>query len=511
LGRHTDPETLAFIRKLKEKGESLGYRTEEEYPMLGGLYFADLIWQLAKDQAPLVTFEVETSESLRVFKNTSKYFDNYSKNVPKPFRHFMILMKGKLPEGVRLPMQRYLDYYNVSLFEDVANDQEAARILFEELDRLKVRLRELVARYLSSGKIDETIQQLILGIKEGMPKFIAEPKDVTITFGSENRLDPLRPFKFKLTAKTPPGSPTLMQRLTDALKTGEPVRLTKADQVKVQIPGVHEGEVEAMEIRPEAVIGTPVRLETPNYTDCIELVLIEERDDDQFRVVSNAKQDAPWRVSLIGDKTTGQVEVKLSFDSDRGDPYQFIYFVDFIKHAIGENRLTVREVAGGKVLLDGPFSAKFEAPSEDWMQILRALAEIQRRTNTRFPIPKEMSGGDLKEINRLHYITSKGEVEVQASSLTVNFTRQEAEHRLDLAKNPDIIENFQATMNETPKLFGKKVPIGEAQIIIPKAKIDLSRLSRELEKGTDPIQLEIQVLPDKPAKIVYRNWMSNRP
>jgi hypothetical protein len=403
-----------------------------------------------------------------------------------------------------------LDYYNVSLFEDVANDQEAVRILFEELDRLKVHLRELVARYLSSGKIDETIQQLIHGIQEGMPRFIAEPKDVTITFGSENRLDPLRPFKFKLTATTPPGSPTLMQRLTDALKTGKPVRLTKADQVKVQIPGMHEGEVEAMEIRPETVIGTPARLETSNYTDCIELVLIEERDDDQFRVVSNAKQDAPWRVSFIGDKTTGQVEVKLDFDPDRGDPYQFVYFVDFIKHARDENRLTAK-VASGEVLLDGPFPVKFEPPSEDWMQVLRALADIQRKTNTRFPIPKKMSVADLKEISRLHYITSKGEIEVQANSLTVNFTRQEAEHRLDLAKNPDIIENFQATMNETPELFGKKVSIGEAQIIVPKARIDLSRLSEELEKGIEPIPLEIRVLPDKPAKIIYRNWTSNKP
>ena len=510
MGRHTDPETLAFIGKLKEKGESLGYRTEEEYPMFGGLYFADLIWQLAKDQAPLVTFEVETSESLRVFKNTSKYFDNYSKNVPKPFRHFMILMKGKLSEGVRHPMQRYLDYYNVSLFEDVANDQEAVKILFEELDRLKVQLGELVARYLSSGKIDETLQQLILGIREGMPKFLAEPKDVTITFGSEARPDPLRPFKFMLTAKTPSGSPTLMQRLADALKTGKPVQLTKADQVKVQIPGLHEGEVEAMEIKPEIIKGTLAKLETPNYTDSIELVLAEESENDQFKVVSNAKQDAPWRVSFRADKTTSQVEVNVSFDPNRGDPYQFVYFADFVKHAKNENRLIVK-VADGKVLLDGPFPGAFEAPSEDCMQIWRALADIQCKTGIRLSMPKGMSSDDLKEISRLHQITNKGEIEVQLNSLTVNLSKQQAEHRLYLAKNPDIIENFQATMNETAELFGKKIPIGEAQIIIPKAKIDLNKLSEELKKGIEPIPLEILVLPDKPAKIVYRNWMSNKP
>lgn len=511
MGRHKDPQTLDFIKRLKEKGESLGYKTAEEQPIMGGLYFADLVWQLAEGQPPLVTFEVETAETVYVFKNTAKYFDNLSKDVPKPYRHFAILVNGKLSEGVRLPFQRYMNYYNISLFEDIANNSEAVRILFEELDRLKVHLRELVARYLSSGNIDETLQQLILGIQEGMPKFIAKPKDVTITFGSETRPDPLRPTRFTLTANTPPGSPTLVQRLADALKTGKPVRLTKADQVRAQIPGLPEGEVEAIEIRPETVSGTFARLETPNYSDSIELVLAEESEDNQFKVVSNANQDAPWRVRFRENKATGQIEISVSFDPDRGDPFQFVYFVDFVNHAKDENRLIVREMVDGKVLLDGPFPGPLEVPPEDWMQVWRALADIQRKTGIRFPMPKEMSRGDLREISRLHQVTSKGEVEVRSNSLMVNLSKQEAEHRLGLAKNPDIIENFRATANEITELFGKKIPIGEAQIIIPKAKIDLNKLSEELKKEIDPIPLEIQILPDKPARIVYRNWMSNKP
>jgi hypothetical protein len=117
LGRHTDPQTLEFIKKLKEKGENLGYKTAEEQPILGGLYWADLTWSLADGQPPLVTFEVETEESLRVFKNTAKYFDTLSKDVAKPYRHFAILIRGKLLEGVRLPFQRYINYYNEPLYD----------------------------------------------------------------------------------------------------------------------------------------------------------------------------------------------------------------------------------------------------------------------------------------------------------------------------------------------------------------------------------------------------------
>jgi hypothetical protein len=48
LGRHKNPQTLDFIKRLKEKGESLGYKTAEEQPIMGGLYFADLVWQLSQ-------------------------------------------------------------------------------------------------------------------------------------------------------------------------------------------------------------------------------------------------------------------------------------------------------------------------------------------------------------------------------------------------------------------------------------------------------------------------------
>ena len=478
--------------------------------MAGGLYFADLVWELAKDQPPLVTFEVETEESLRILKNAAKYFETISKEVPKPFRHFIIVVRGRVSEGNRRLLQPYIDHYNVSLFEDIVNDTEAAKVLFEELDRLKVHLSELVARYLSSGKIDQTFQDLKLGIREGMPKFLAEPENITINFGSESPPDPLRPFRFQLSSKTPVGEPTLLQRMHDSLKTGEPVRITKEDKIKIRIPGHEEDDVEVMEIKPETIKGALVRLETSNCTDFIELVLTTESENDQFMLVSNVTQHAPWKVAFKLHKKSSQVEYSVNFNADEGDPYQFVYFVDFVGRAKKENRLMLRRIADGRVLLEGPFSAGFEPPSEDWMQILRALAEIQLKTGIRLPIPKSVSEDELKEIDKLHQITTKGEIEAQVNSMTITFSREEAQHRLDLAKTPDVIENFQANMNQPAELFGRKIPIGEAKIIIPKAKIDLNKLQEALKKGVDPIPIEVTALPDKRARIVYRNWIGNK-
>lgn len=55
-----------------------------------------------------------------------------------------------------------------------------------------------------------------------------------------------------------------------------------------------------------------------------------------------------------------------------------------------------------------------------------------------------------------------------------------------------------------------KIPIGEAQIIIPKARVDLDKLQDGLRTGTNPIPIEVSALSDKQAKIVYRKWMSSK-
>ena len=511
MGRHTDPQTLDFIRKLREKGDSLGYKTAEEQPLLGGLYWADLTWSLAEGQPPLVTFEVETEESLRVFKNTAKYFDTLSKDVPKPYRHFAILVRGRLSEGIRLPMQRFINYYNVSLFEDVANDNNAVRILFEELDRLKVGISELVARYLSAGKIDETLQEVERGIRKGMPSFLSNPENITINIGSEPRPDPLRPFRFQLNVKTQAGEPTLLQRMQDAAKTGEPVRFTKENHVKIKLPGQEETEVESLEIRAETVKGVPSRLETSNYENYLELVLAPESGNDEILVVSNASQGAPYKIGFKIYRKTNHVEISVNFSIDDGDPYQLVYFIDFVERAKKENRLMLRRI-DGKVMLEGPFTAEFEPLSEQWMRILRTLAEIQIKTGIRLPIPKNITENDLKAISKLYQIIAKGEVEVEVKSLTVNFTKEQAQYRVDLVKNPDIIENFQANLgDETVELFGKKIPVGDSQIVIPRAKVDLNRLQEGLTEGNASIPTMVMpVAGETPVRVIYRNWTGGK-
>jgi len=44
MGRHKDPEILKLIEELKEKGKSLGFNSIDEFKLLNGVYYVDLVW-----------------------------------------------------------------------------------------------------------------------------------------------------------------------------------------------------------------------------------------------------------------------------------------------------------------------------------------------------------------------------------------------------------------------------------------------------------------------------------
>jgi hypothetical protein len=207
-------------------------------------------------------------------------------------------------------------------------------------------------------------------------------------------------------------------------------------------------------------------------------------------------------------KKSNQTELSVNFNLSEGDPFQFVHFVNFFRQAKKENRLILRQAADGKVLLEGPFSTEFETPSDDLMRILRALAEIQLKTGLRLKIPTGVNKDELRRIEKVYQILTKGEIQGQLTSLPVSLTLEEAKHRLEMSKNPDVVENFQATAetSETVELLGAMIPLGKGRIIIQKARIDLKRLSDEVLKGTDPIALEVTAVPDSKVRIIYNDW-----
>jgi len=61
--------------------------------------------------------------------------------------------------------------------------------------------------------------------------------------------------------------------------------------------------------------------------------------------------------------------------------------------------------------------------------------------------------------------------------------------------------------SEKIELFGQTISVGEATIVVPKAKIDFRKIEAGLNKGLDPVSVEINILPDKNARILYAKWL----
>ena len=76
MGKHHDPETVQFIESLKRKGKGLGFKVTDEFNEMDGDYFIDLIWTPYEDSHDLfITFEIETEDNERVYKNLDKIFE----------------------------------------------------------------------------------------------------------------------------------------------------------------------------------------------------------------------------------------------------------------------------------------------------------------------------------------------------------------------------------------------------------------------------------------------------
>lgn len=209
------------------------------------------------------------------------------------------------------------------------------------------------------------------------------------------------------------------------------------------------------------VRGTPAKLETPNYERSLELILAR-KDGDRYFSITNDEQDAPWKIAFNCNEMTNTIQINVSFSFEKADPYQTVYFYDFIEHAKKENRLMVRRTIDGKVLLETSFGAQFPALPESSINILRMLADVQLITGIRFRTPDRMSKEELQILSRLHQIMKSGMEEGKLQSLTVDYSQEQARRRLYLAENPQIVENFQVNLgDQSLALLGRPLRLVE--------------------------------------------------
>ena len=135
MGKHKNPLTLQFLSILKENGRIYNFSVEEEYPLVKGVFDADIVYKLPSYSQPIITFEVESSP-VHAVKNAVKYFSTKSIDVPKPWNHFIIILNGKLRPSDKISIQCVTERHSVHIFENILGDAK-------ELGRFNKKLEEM--------------------------------------------------------------------------------------------------------------------------------------------------------------------------------------------------------------------------------------------------------------------------------------------------------------------------------------------------------------------------------
>jgi uncharacterized protein YbgA (DUF1722 family) len=136
MGKHRNAMTLQFLGLLRERGSIYDFSVEEEYPLIKEVFNADLVYKLPSYNQPIISFEVESSPTSYAIKNAVKYFATKSIDVPKPWHHFIVILKGMLKPSDRKSLESVTEKHNVHIFENVLFDAKEQKRFDDKLQAM---------------------------------------------------------------------------------------------------------------------------------------------------------------------------------------------------------------------------------------------------------------------------------------------------------------------------------------------------------------------------------------
>ena len=107
MGRHKDLAILGLFEELKIIGESYGFKVTDEFTVLSGVYFIDMVWTPYEDHNIMITFEVEKADE-RTIDNIDKIIGTPTTVIEKPFQHFTIVFDEKLKPSHKIMIDELL-------------------------------------------------------------------------------------------------------------------------------------------------------------------------------------------------------------------------------------------------------------------------------------------------------------------------------------------------------------------------------------------------------------------
>lgn len=320
MGRHKDPETLALIQWLMKKGESLGFWVKDEFTLKKGEYFVDLVWKINEKQPPLITFEIETKDNERVFRNTLKIFGTSSDYIIKPWYHFMIIHKSKLSKSSKKALSNILNQHNIRLYESIYNDDEKLNSLESELDKLAIEVKTFLERYLRDKTLGESLSDIADAINKKLEQYPLKKPKFKWSIETEDIKDSYEDaIEFRLKQTTKRGEPILLDKMKEAVEKRMPLVIHNPElEVKDDKKGIFN-DVEKFE---KIIIGfkgalPPISLTTPSKCITINnLIFSVIKNDENIFCISTENRNIPYNFIFCIEKISNRCKFIVDVDTD---------------------------------------------------------------------------------------------------------------------------------------------------------------------------------------------------
>jgi hypothetical protein len=515
MGRHRDKDSLEFINWLKQKGESLGYIAELEYPLVDKEYFVDVVWKLKKEQTPLMTFEVETKDSRSIFANTMKIYGNPASKVPKPWYHFMIIYKGPLTQGHRDELANHIAQHNLFLFEDIHGNEENKRKLEEKLQTLSLtyNLSEQIKKEMQTRPLGEALEEVVKGLSDGLSDGVLGKPEVSLSFKSTK---PPREggVPFTITAETKKGEPTLLERLNESIKTLKPFTI-EAPQLKgltmngKPLLDADKGKA-SLTFAPQPQPAPPIRLEVPGSDVAFENVnLWRTKSEGTVDYLSSQDRNLPFVFNFEVDRAGEKNKFNFGFEPEKADVKQAYQFEELVS-AINKNKsVSLVNPKDNKPLLIFQVHKTIKQ-SEDWRYLLSKLAYIQEKTNHRISMPKKITQDDVKDIFTVIRVIDTGEDSGQINEIALQFLKQGVRQPVEIQKKQGKISDMKITQDTTLKLFDEEIPFGKNTIDLPAMQFalpieEVESLVDSLPDGST-ISLVLKPIDETAVTLKFEDW-----
>lgn len=306
--------------------------------------------------------------------------------------------------------------------------------------------------------------------------------------------------------------------------TGEPLRIKNEHIVSATIPELlsrytpvvpEEHELSTGVGRSNTKLIVKVTIECADGEKAsLDNILLEDVQSGKERMIlSNEKQDVPWKFRLV--VVHGELERQFSYTfDDIGVPVKRALEGSLFSRALSKGGLLQLEdvETGERVGRVNLPPGLMPPPPPLLIRILEALVSIQKKTRVRFTSPEEVPEDMVKNIFDVQQIVEIGRVEFQ-SPYRIGATLEEAKQTLEVFSKEGVTGSFAQYPPEWVfNILGQPVSVGPVLVTCEKWHVtreDLEDLRKAVEHSPPDAVFELRMTPVDGAKVEARlpNWL----